>query len=61
MLIATILIILVLNIAYGVRKVFDDLANGQRAMAALGAACLIGMNAIIVWLVYASIMTSTDL
>jgi len=61
MLIAAILVILVLNIAYGARKVFDDLANGQRGMAALGAACLIGMNAIIVWLVYASIMTSTDL
>lgn len=60
MLLALILAILLLNIGYGIRKVLDDAVDGKRAMAALGAICVIGVNAVIVWLVYTGISTSTD-
>jgi len=59
MLLAVILI-MVLNVGYGVRKIIDDLVNGKRAMAALGAICLIGVNALIVWIVDIGLGTSTD-
>lgn len=61
MLLAAFLIILVLNLGYGVRKIIDDLAVGRHAMAALGAVCLLGVNGIVFWLVYASLISSTDL
>ena len=55
------LCVLVLNIGYFIRKIRDDLKTGNRGMASLGAVCLLGINGIVVWMIYVSLASSTDL
>ena len=55
------LCVLVLNFAYLARKIRDDLQVGNRGMALLGGACLLGMNGMVAWMIYVSVASSTDL
>ncbi|HEY0148441.1 MAG TPA: hypothetical protein VGB70_05495 [Allosphingosinicella sp.] len=58
---AAALAILAVNVGYFVRKILDDWGAGQRGMAFLGAACLLGVNGIILGIIQASVASSTDL
>ena len=56
-----LLIVLVVNAAYCLRKILEDWTAGRPAMAGLGAVCLIGVNGLVGWLIYESLASSTDL
>jgi hypothetical protein len=53
--------VILLNMGYGLWRVFDDLVAGRRLVAVLGFACLLGVNAIIGWIIYSAVAGSTDL
>jgi len=52
--------VLLLNIGYGVRNVIRDMAANEKAATAVGIICLVGVNAIIVWMIYIVVSTSSD-
>jgi hypothetical protein len=49
-----------MNTGFGLWRAFDDLAVGKRGQAALGTACVLGVNAVLGWVIYIAISTSTD-
>jgi hypothetical protein len=50
-----------LNIGFGLWRGLQDWANGRRRQATLGIACVVGVNAVLGWMIYAAISSSTDL
>jgi hypothetical protein len=57
----TVLIILILNLAYVGSKIVDDARAHRWTMLLLGIACTIGIYGIIVGDIYLSVESSTDL
>lgn len=51
----------ILNIGFGFWRGFQDLVEGKRAQAALGIICVLGVNAVLGWMIYMAISTSHDL
>jgi succinate dehydrogenase hydrophobic anchor subunit len=51
----------VINIGFGLWRGFHDLVDGKRWQAALGIACVVGVNIVLGWMIYAAISSSTDL
>lgn len=58
---AAAILIVVLNTCFGIWRLFNDLVAGRLTVALLGLGCLLGINAIIGWLIYIPLSSSTDL
>ena len=56
-----LLIVLLINAGYCIRKILEDWEGGARGMVALGLFCLVAVNGFIVWLFYDALASSTDL
>ena len=51
----------VVNIGFGLWRGFHDAVGGKRGQAAIGIACVMGVNAVLGWMIYTAVDTSTDL
>ena len=49
------------NIGFGLWRGLHDVMEGKRFQAAIGIACMIGVNAVLAWVIYQTVITSTDL
>jgi len=54
-------VVWIVNIAFGLWRGFQDAVNGKHGQAALGIACVLGVNAVLGWMIYTAVSTSTDL
>ncbi len=50
-----------LNIGFGLWRGFRDIVEGRHGQAVVGLVCVVGVNAVLGWMIYISISTSTDL
>jgi len=50
-----------LNIGFGLWRGFHDSVEGRYGQAVLGIVCVIGVNAVLGWMIYMVISTSADL
>lgn len=50
-----------LNIGFSLWRAFHDWGNGKRVQATIGLACVLGVNAVLGWMIYTAILTSADL
>lgn len=54
-------VIWILNIGFGLWRGFHDLVDGKPWQAAFGVGCVVGVNAVLGWMIYMVLSTSTDL
>jgi hypothetical protein len=54
-------VIWLVNIGFGLWRGFHDAVNGKRGQAAVGIACVVGVNAVLGWMIYTAVSSSTDL
>lgn len=50
-----------LNIGFSLWRAFHDWRNGKRGQATIGFACVSAVNAVLGWMIYTIISTSTDI
>jgi hypothetical protein len=56
-----LLVVLLVNAAYCIRKILEDWERRSWGMVALGAFCVIGINGLLGWMLYTALASSTDL
>jgi hypothetical protein len=54
-------VIWLMNLGFGLWRGFHDAVDGRRGQAAIGIVCVVGVNAVLGWMIYISVVTSTDL
>lgn len=54
-------VIWLVNIGFGLWRGFHDAVNGKRGQAAVGIGCVVGVNAVLGWIIYVAVFSSTDL